>query len=90
VNRRFAVADWLGTFVAVEVDPAEFDGPGADDLLERVGKHFAGMNVAMITPDWEAPTGIRVRGLHAPADVLASPDLIWRELHLPEDPDLPF
>jgi transcriptional regulator with XRE-family HTH domain len=90
VNRRFAVADWLGTFVAVEVDPVEFDGPGVDDLLGRIGKHFAGMNVAMITPDWESPTGIRVRGLHAPADVLASPDLIWRELHLPEDPDLPF
>jgi hypothetical protein len=90
VKRRFAVADWLGAFVAVEVDPLEFDGPAADDLLERVGKHFAGMNVAMITPDWEAPTGIRVRGLHAPADVLASPDLIWRELHLPEEPDLPF
>ena len=76
--------------MAVEVDPVEFDGAGADDLLERIGKHFAGMNVAMITPDWEAPTGIRVRGLHAPADVLASPDLIWRELHLPEEPDLPF
>ncbi|GAA0437070.1 hypothetical protein GCM10009094_47010 [Massilia aurea] len=90
MNRRFAVADWLGTFVAAEVDPSEFDGPRAVDVLERVAKHFSGVNIAMITPDWETPTGIRVRGLHAPADILASPDLIWRDLHLPEEPDLPF
>ena len=84
------MADWLGTFVVAEVDPSEFDGPGADDLLKRIGVHFSGVNVALTTPDWEEPTGIRVRGLHAPADVLASPNLVWRDLNLPEEPDLPF
>lgn len=90
MRRRFAVADWLGTFVIAEVDPAEFDGPGAEDLLRRIGAHFVGVNVAMITPDWEAQTGIRVRGLCAPSDVLASPSLVWRDLDLPEEADLPF
>jgi len=56
----------------------------------RVGKHFPGINVSLITPDWEADTGIRVRGLHAPADVIASPDLDWRVLVLQEESELPF
>jgi hypothetical protein len=90
VSRRYAVGDWLGAFVVVEVDPSEFDDPGVDDLMKRIAAFFVGMNVAMITPDWEAPAGIRVRGLHAPEDVLASPDLVWRDLGMPEEPDLPF
>lgn len=61
-----------------------------EDLLRRIEKHFPGINVSLTTPDWEAPTGIRVLGLYAPADVIASPDLDWRELVLQEEADLPF
>jgi hypothetical protein len=90
VRRQFAVADWIGTFVVADVDPSEFDGPDVDQLLERIVLHFGGVNVTLTTPDWEAPTGIRVRGLYAPSDVLASPGLVWRDLDLPEEADLPF
>jgi len=90
MNRRFAVAEWLGPLIVVELDPAEFDGPGIERLEQKIALRFPGINVAITTPDWEADSGIRVRGLAAPADVLASPDLAWRELDIPDDEELPF
>ena len=88
--RRFAIAEWLGPLIVVELDPAEFDGPDIGRLQEKIEQRFQGVNVAITTPDWEADSGIRVRGLDAPADVLASPELIWQPLHIPDEDELPF
>lgn len=74
----------------VEIDPSEFDCPDVEVLLRDLERHFCGVNVALITPDWEADLGIRIRGLQAPAEVLASADLDWRELSLPAEEELPF
>lgn len=88
--RRFAIAEWLGPLIVVELDPAEFDGPDIERLEQKIAQRFPGINVAITAPDWEADSGIRVRGLQAPADVLASPDLPWHELIIPEEDELPF
>jgi hypothetical protein len=86
---RSAVSKWISTIVIVEVDPHEFDGPDADELLAKLDRHFM-QKVALITPDWEAPTGIRARGLPCPLEILASADLVWRALELPVELDVPF
>jgi hypothetical protein len=86
---RSAISKWIGAIVIVEVDPEEFDGPGCDVLLARLNQHFM-QPVAMITPDWEADAGIRARGLPCPIDILASADLVWRDLVLPVEEELPF
>lgn len=68
----------------------DFDSKDAPALLTKLEGRFPGVTVSMITPDWEAEGGIRIAGLHAPIDVLASADLIWHELVLPSEVDLPF
>ena len=76
--------------MVVEVEPHEFDGLGCDALLARLDQFFM-QSVAMITPDWEAPEGIRAKGLPCPIDLLANPDFVWRDLVLPiEEEELPF
>jgi hypothetical protein len=87
---RSAIGKWIGAVVIAEVDPDEFDGPGCDELLTKLNQHFM-QEVAMITPDWEADFGIRARGLPCPIEILASADLVWRDLVLPvEEEELPF
>lgn len=84
------MATWLFPLIVIEVDPAEFDSPDAERLLSRLESRYAGVNVSMITPDWEAEGGFRVAGLEAPLDILAAPDLEWRELILCDEEELPF
>lgn len=86
---RSAISKWVGAVVIVEVDPEEFDSPGSCELLAKLNQHFM-QEVAMITPDWEADSGIRARGLPCPIDILISPDLVWRDLVLMPEEDLPF
>lgn len=87
---RSTVGKWIAPFVVVDVDPAEFDGPDADRLLERLDKHFM-MPVAMTTPDWQAKDGVRAKGAYIPIAHLTDPTFQWRDLSLPDDPDeLPF
>lgn len=86
---RSAITKWVAAIVIVEVDPCEFDGPGSDALQARLDRHFM-QPVAMITPDWEAPTGIRARGLPCSLEILASADLVWRDLVLPAEAEIPF
>jgi hypothetical protein len=86
---RSAIAKWINAVVVVEVKPEQFDGPESKELLTRLNQHFM-KDVAMITPDWEAPEGIRACGLPCPIDILADPDLSWRSLELPAEADLPF
>ena len=86
---RSAISKWIGAIVIVEVAPEEFDGPGADELLARLNQHFM-QEIALITPDWEASAGIRARGLPCPVEILASADLVWRDLALPAEEEIPF
>jgi len=87
---RSAVGKWIGPIVVVEVDPAYFDDGNFPQLLARLEQHFM-MKVSVITPDWEADHGIRVKGEYCPIEILSDPALVWRDLTLPEDPDtLPF
>lgn len=89
MTMRSAVVQWLEPYIVVEVDPAEFDGPGCDELHKRLSQHFMRQAV-LITPDWEADSGIRARGFPGPIALLASTDIIWRELELPAEPEIPF
>jgi hypothetical protein len=86
---RSAIVQWLEPYIVVEVDPIEFDGPAADELQARLEQHFM-RPVVMVTPDWEADEGIRARGFPGPITLLASPDVVWRDLELPAEPEIPF
>lgn len=86
---RSAIGKWVGAIVIVEVDPHDFDGPDSADLLTKLERHFM-QPVAMITPDWEADVGVRARGLQCPVEILASGDLVWRDLTLPPEEEIPF
>lgn len=86
---RFAIGKWIRAVVIVEVDPDEFNGPQADALLSRLEKYFMGQ-IAMVTPDWEADLGFRTRGLSCPVEVATSADLVWRDLELPAEEEIPF
>ena len=90
MSRRFAVAQWLAPLIVVEVAPREFDAAEAGELLLQLERRFPGVCVSMITPDWEAEGGIRITGLGAPIEILASANLVWHELNLPQDEELPF
>jgi hypothetical protein len=85
---QYAIGKWILPIVIVEVDPNDFDGDDGQ-LLERLKAHFM-VDVALITPDWEAPIGIRARGLACPIRVLAEQDLEWREFEFPPEELLPF
>lgn len=87
---RYAIAKWIAPLVVVEVDPREFDGPGADDLMKKLNAHFRGAHFALITPDLEPDSGIRAKGLACPHEVLTDPALVWHELTMPDEPDVPF
>lgn len=87
---KYAVAKWIAPLIIVEVDPEDFDGPCSIDLEQRLADHFRGVSIALITPDWEPESGIRARGIACPHDVLTDPNLVWHDLELPTEPDLPF
>lgn len=86
---RYAITEWIAPLVVVEVNPREFDGPDSD-LMGRLEAHFPGLSIVIITPDIEPDSGIRARGLDCPHDVLTDPELVWRELALPGEADVPF
>jgi hypothetical protein len=86
---RYAIGKWITPIVIVEVDPEVFDDSAVGDLLAKLDQHFM-QPVAMITPDWEASTGIRAQGLACPIEMLAAADVVWRELVLPSEAEIPF
>lgn len=86
---RYAIGKWIAPIVIVEVDPDEFDGSSGDQMLERLRAHFM-VDVALIAPDWEAPQGIRAKGLDCPTYLLVEQELIWRQFQLPPEEEVPF
>ena len=86
---KYAIGKWIAPIVIVEVDPDEFDGEAGEALLMRLRQHFM-VDVALITPDWESSDGIKARGLACPSHVLVEHELIWRELVLPPEAEIPF
>lgn len=87
---RYAIATWIAPLIVVEVDPHDFDGPHSAELEKRLAAHFRGASFTLITPDIEPASGIRSRGLAVPHDVLTDSDLVWHDLILPEEPEVPF
>ncbi|MCA1857426.1 hypothetical protein LE190_16050 [Massilia oculi] len=87
---KYAVATWIAPLIIVEVDPSDFDGPHAVELEKALADHFRGASFALITPDIEPDSGIRARGLSVPHDVLTDQRLVWHDLVLPGEPELPF
>jgi hypothetical protein len=87
---KYAVTKWIVPVIVVEVDPHDFDGPRAAELEKKLADHFAGASFVLITPDIELASGIRARGPAVPHDVLTVPDLVWHDLVLPDEPELPF
>lgn len=86
---QYAIGKWIPPIVIVEVDPGEFEGEAGEQLLQRLKAHFM-VDVALITPDWEAPEGIRARGLSCPTYVLVEQELVWREFDFPPVEEVPF
>lgn len=87
---RYAVTKWIAPLIVVEVDPRDFDGQHVDELEQRLAEHFRGASLTLITPDIEPESGIRARGLAVPHDVLTDIGLVWHDLALPDEPELPF
>lgn len=87
---RYAVAKWIAPLIVVEVDPEDFDGEQADTLIEKLSIHFRGAHLCVITPDIEPASGIRARGLECPHDVLTDQNLVWHDLEMPDEQDVPF
>lgn len=87
---RYAVATWIAPLIVVEVDPGDFDGTDSVELEKRLSAYFLGASFVLVTPDPRQSSGIRSRGLAVPHNVLTEPDLVWHDLELPEEPDVPF
>lgn len=87
---RYAVATWIAPLIVVEVDPRDFDGAHGSELEKKLAGHFRGASFVLITPDIEPASGIRARGLAVPHDVLTDPGLVWHDLKMPDEPDVPF
>lgn len=87
---RYAIATWIAPLIVVEVDPCDFDGPDSAELERKLTDHFRGAGLTLITPDIEPASGIRARGLAVPHDVLTASGLVWHDLTLPDEAELPF
>lgn len=86
---RSAIINWVAPLIVVEVDPREFDGPDFDTLLMKLEQHFM-RSVVVITPDWEADCGIRIKGFDGRPELLADTDIVWRDLELVLETEIPF
>lgn len=87
---HYAVVKWIAPLIVVEIRPEEFDSPTASELLEKLSSFFKGAHVTVVTRSVDSSSEVRTRGLACPPELLTDPGLVWHELGLPEDPDIPF